>query len=82
MDHARGLLAEVEQHDRPGAIGAVGRLLGEAAVNIGGVPVSRDDAATKAAQGLCVARFEAFGCAGHAHAIKPLPLEAMVRRYV
>ncbi|MBQ0935315.1 class II fructose-bisphosphate aldolase [Ideonella paludis] len=39
-------------------------------------------AATKAAQGLCVARFEAFGCAGQGHAIKPLPLEAMVRRYV
>jgi fructose-bisphosphate aldolase class II len=38
-------------------------------------------AATAAARGLCVARFEAFGCAGHAQKIKPLPLEAMARRY-
>lgn len=39
-------------------------------------------AATHAAQGLCRARFEAFGCAGHASRLKPLPLEAMVKRYV
>ena len=39
-------------------------------------------AATQAAQGLCRARFEAFGCAGHASRLKPLPLEAMVKRYV
>ena len=38
-------------------------------------------AATKAAQGICQARFEAFGCAGHASRLKPLPLDAMVRRY-
>ena len=38
-------------------------------------------AATAAARGLCVQRFEAFGCAGHAGRIKPLPLEAMARRY-
>jgi fructose-bisphosphate aldolase class II len=38
-------------------------------------------AARKAARGICRARFEAFGCAGHADRIKPLPLEAMVTRY-
>jgi len=38
-------------------------------------------AATKAARGIVKARFEAFGCAGMAARIKPLPLEAMVRRY-
>ncbi|HSB24337.1 MAG TPA: class II fructose-bisphosphate aldolase [Burkholderiaceae bacterium] len=38
-------------------------------------------AARDAAQEVCRARFEAFGCAGHAERIKPLPLEAMVRRY-
>ena len=38
-------------------------------------------AATKAAQGLCQARFEAFGCAGQASRIRPLPLEALVPRY-
>jgi fructose-bisphosphate aldolase class II len=38
-------------------------------------------AATAAAEGLCKARFEAFGCAGHASRIRPLPLEAMAQRY-
>ncbi|PKO45454.1 MAG: fructose-bisphosphate aldolase class II [Betaproteobacteria bacterium HGW-Betaproteobacteria-3] len=38
-------------------------------------------AARKAAQGICTARFEAFGCAGHASRIRPLPMEAMARRY-
>jgi fructose-bisphosphate aldolase class II len=38
-------------------------------------------AATKAAQGICQARFEAFGCAGQASRIKPVALEAMIRRY-
>ncbi len=38
-------------------------------------------AARKAAQGICEARFEAFGCAGMAERIRPLPLGAMVRRY-
>lgn len=34
-----------------------------------------------AAHELCVERFEAFGCAGHGHEIKPIPLEVMARRY-
>ena len=38
-------------------------------------------AATKAAQGICQARFEAFGCAGQASRIKPVALDAMVPRY-
>jgi fructose-bisphosphate aldolase class II len=38
-------------------------------------------AARDAAQGVCKQRFEAFGCAGQADRIKPLPLEAMVKRY-
>jgi fructose-bisphosphate aldolase class II len=38
-------------------------------------------AATAAARELCKARFEAFGCAGHAARIKPLPLEKMALRY-
>jgi fructose-bisphosphate aldolase class II len=36
-------------------------------------------AAKNAARGICKARFEAFGCAGQAPAIRPVPLEAMVR---
>jgi fructose-bisphosphate aldolase class II len=39
-------------------------------------------AARKAAQQICQLRFEAFGCAGHAARIKPVPLDAMVKRYV
>ncbi len=38
-------------------------------------------AATAAAKGVCVERFEAFGCAGQAPRIKPLPLDAMAKRY-
>jgi fructose-bisphosphate aldolase class II len=38
-------------------------------------------AATAAARDLCAKRFEAFGCAGQAERIKPMPLEAMARRY-
>ncbi len=37
--------------------------------------------AKKAARGIVKARFEAFGCAGQAVRIKPLPVEAMVQRY-
>jgi fructose-bisphosphate aldolase class II len=38
-------------------------------------------AAKKAARALCKARFEAFGCAGHADRITPIALETMVERY-
>jgi fructose-bisphosphate aldolase class II len=38
-------------------------------------------AATAAARDLCKARFEAFGCAGQAERIKPMPLETMAQRY-
>jgi fructose-bisphosphate aldolase class II len=31
--------------------------------------------------GICVARFEAFGCAGHASKIKAVGLEEMQARY-
>ncbi len=38
-------------------------------------------AARKAARGICEQRFQAFGCAGMASRIAPLPLEAMLSRY-
>ncbi len=38
-------------------------------------------AAKRAARALCKARFEAFGCAGHADRIQPMALEAMASRY-
>jgi fructose-bisphosphate aldolase class II len=37
--------------------------------------------ATAAARGVCKERFEAFGCAGQAPRIKPVPLEKMAARY-
>jgi fructose-bisphosphate aldolase, class II len=37
--------------------------------------------ARKAARGIVKARFEAFGCAGQAARLKPVPLEAMAKRY-
>jgi fructose-bisphosphate aldolase class II len=38
-------------------------------------------AATAAAREICKARFEAFGCAGQASRIRPVPLEKMAERY-
>ena len=38
-------------------------------------------AATSAARGICKERFEAFGCAGQASRIKPLPLETLAAKY-
>ncbi len=38
-------------------------------------------AAKKAAADISKARFEAFGCAGHAHKIKPIELEMMASTY-
>ena len=38
-------------------------------------------AARKAARGICKARFEAFGSAGHADRIKVMSMDAMVARY-
>jgi fructose-bisphosphate aldolase class II len=37
--------------------------------------------AQAAAKGICKLRYEAFGCAGQAAKIKPLPLEKMAERY-
>lgn len=37
--------------------------------------------ATKAMKEICLARYEAFGCAGHASKIKPVSLEAMATVY-
>ena len=37
--------------------------------------------ARKAAKGICQARFEAFGCAGHAARTRRVPLDDMVKRY-
>jgi fructose-bisphosphate aldolase class II len=36
---------------------------------------------TAAMKDICKARYEAFGCAGHASKIKPVSLEKMFKRY-
>jgi len=38
-------------------------------------------AATAAAKDICKARFEAFGCAGRASQLRPVPLERMAEKY-
>ncbi len=38
-------------------------------------------ASTAAMKDICKARYESFGCAGHASKIKPISLEDMVKRY-
>ncbi|MDR0735361.1 MAG: fructose-bisphosphate aldolase class II [Zoogloeaceae bacterium] len=38
--------------------------------------------AREAARQICLARYQAFGCAGRASRIKPVPLEKMAERYV
>ena len=37
--------------------------------------------AMEAMKKVCKDRYEAFGCAGHASKIKPIPLSEMVKRY-
>ena len=37
--------------------------------------------AQAAAKSICKLRYEAFGCAGQAAKVKPLPLEKMAERY-
>ena len=39
-------------------------------------------ASTQAMMEICKARYESFGCAGHASKIKPISLDDMVGRYV
>jgi fructose-bisphosphate aldolase class II len=36
---------------------------------------------TRSMKGICRARYEAFGAAGHASKIKPLSFDAMAKRY-
>jgi fructose-bisphosphate aldolase class II len=59
--------------------GAVRRLLAEKPSEFD--PRKFLTAAKKAASDICLQRFEAFGCAGQAPKIKPVPLEQMAKRY-
>ena len=59
--------------------GAMRRLMGEKPEEFD--PRKFLAAAIIAARDLCRDRFEAFGCAGQADKIKPVPLEAMAARY-
>ena len=59
--------------------GAVRKLLGEKPGEFD--PRAFLKAATAAARGICKQRFEAFGSAGQAPKLRPLPLEKMASRY-
>ena len=59
--------------------GAMRRLMGQKPEEFD--PRKFLSAAVKAAQELCKARFEAFGSAGQAERIKPVPLETMATWY-
>lgn len=64
---------------RLAATGAVRKSLAENPKNFD--PRKYLKASTAAMKDICQARYEAFGCAGHASKIKSLPLEAMSKRY-
>ncbi|MFP4155770.1 MAG: class II fructose-bisphosphate aldolase [Halothiobacillaceae bacterium] len=64
---------------RMASTGAVRKHLAENKANFD--PRKFLKASTDAMKGICKARFEAFGCAGHASKIKPISLENMYLRY-
>lgn len=64
---------------RLAATGAIRRALAQNPSNFD--PRKYLKAANEAMESICVQRFEAFGCSGHASKIKPLPLEAMCDYY-
>jgi fructose-bisphosphate aldolase class II len=65
---------------RMASTGAIRKHLAENASNFD--PRKFYKAAEDAMMGICVARFEAFGCAGHASKIKSVGLEEMQARYI
>ncbi|GMQ96860.1 MAG: fructose-bisphosphate aldolase class II [Gammaproteobacteria bacterium] len=64
---------------RMASTGAIRRHLAENTSNFD--PRKFLKAATAGMKDICKARYEAFGCAGHASRIKPISLENMVSRY-
>ena len=64
---------------RMASTGAIRRHLAENPSNFD--PRKFLKASTEAMKNICLARFEAFGCAGHADKIKPISLEKMVDFY-
>ena len=65
---------------RMASTGAVRKFLNENRSNFD--PRKFLKASTDAMSAICKARFEAFGCAGHASKIKPISLDDMVGRYL
>ncbi|VAW81929.1 Fructose-bisphosphate aldolase class II [hydrothermal vent metagenome] len=65
---------------RMASTGAVRRHLNENKSNFD--PRKFLKASTQAMKEICQARFEAFGCAGHAAKIKPISMDDMVGRYL
>jgi fructose-bisphosphate aldolase class II len=66
---------------RMASTGAVRQFLTDEANKANFDPRKFLKASTHAMQAICQARYEAFGSAGHASKIKPIPLSNMVERY-
>jgi fructose-bisphosphate aldolase class II len=64
---------------RMASTGAIRKHLAENTANFD--PRKFLKASTEAMKDICKARFEAFGCAGHASKIKPQSLEKMIDYY-
>ncbi len=64
---------------RMASTGAIRRHLAENPANFDPRKFLKE--ATKGMMEICKARYEAFGCAGHASRIKPISLEEMYKRY-
>jgi len=64
---------------RMASTGAVRKFMAENTANFD--PRKFLKASTAAMAGICKARYEAFGCAGHASKINVVPLETMIGRY-
>jgi fructose-bisphosphate aldolase class II len=64
---------------RMASTGAVRKFLSENPSNFD--PRKFLKASTAAMKDICKARYEAFGCAGHASKIKPISLENMIKYY-
>ncbi|MDH5230781.1 MAG: fructose-bisphosphate aldolase class II [Gammaproteobacteria bacterium] len=64
---------------RMASTGAIRRHLAENKANFDPRKFLKES--TKGMKEICKARYEAFGCAGHASKIKPLSLEVMMARY-
>jgi fructose-bisphosphate aldolase class II len=81
LDNARDLIIRLAYRDiRLAMTGAMRRSMALHRAEFDPRKFLKD--ATAAARDICRERYEAFGCAGQASKIKPIPLEEMAQHYV